>query len=931
MAITNNHRSRVDERYVYVDANPILNTLSRFWNSGQPAMIGVGGVMAMFLIPGFGVLITLICLTFLIAHQMTPRRMPLKLPMSTGAKVDPGNLVPGKEFKYQAAKAISCLGVDRETGLQVWEDSDNDRRHKIVLATTGAGKTFMLRFNIMMSMVQTTGIIGIDGKGDIELPLESISIIRRFMRDEDIRILNFKQGNANVYAENGVPRTNTFNPFATGSSTYIAEVLKALLSSDDPRAGKGDMWQKRAEAMCEIISKMATYKRDHGDFKIRPGTIAQMLELRELCRIFVDNDIPEEYKFSLKNYFATLPDFDTNNAKSYAAGEEFKGDILKQHGFVVMQLQPALQVLSDLYGFIFDTDTPEIDLKDVVINNRILLVLLPAMEQSEGTLRNTGKIILAALKGMIAGELGSKFQGNVKDILTERACSDPAPFKNFFDECGYYAAIPGIEILPAQGRGLGFAFEFIGQAYTDLEKGGQETADIIWANCNNKMIGKTESEKSYNKIADRLGETTVMVRESMEVKTGDFTSERVNSDRLAYAKRKRLEMSDLSVLREGQYYYVTNDKLISIQTGDPSIKKKVSESRYNQLVGLDPISEDTQIMLRRDFTATIARFRANIEGAKHNQLRLNNFPRLRSIVNAYRNDKALGVGDTLTTYQKALFDFAREESDIRSEKTDQGVNDVLKMMGLKPKTGTANVEPDNAAETPQAKPDLVDDGHDHLHEASEQVTANIDDIKVNSGWDIASVVAAAATQQETDPDEYRKFNYNKPQSFADAERARMAAYEENNTDQDSGEASSDNDDDYNDDLSYRSEIDGEIEHLSLMLEMGSITQEEYDEEVAILEEEARLLQDIKRQKESDTDQDSFDAHLEKDDTNYHIDEIPLDQLNQASLTEPSENTENNPPDNFYPSERAQSFAKRSTRKLMDEVMQEISDKFQVDI
>src|SRR5690606_29009333 len=135
--------------------------------------------------------------------------------------------------------------------------------------------------------------------------------------------------------------------------------------------------------------------------------------------------------------------------------------------------------------------------------------------------------------------------GNVNDILSERACADPAPFKNFFDECGYYAAIPGIEILPAQGRGLGFAFQFICQAYTDLEKGGKETADIIWGNCNNKQIGKTESETSYNKISVRLHESSVMVRETMELRTGDFATERVNTDRLAYVKRKRLEMSDL--------------------------------------------------------------------------------------------------------------------------------------------------------------------------------------------------------------------------------------------------------------------------------------------------------------------------------------------------------------------------------------------------
>lgn len=884
MAITNNNKSTVRDGLVYVTANPLTGKIAKFWDSPQFMVVGIIAALIIFMYSGFALIITLVTSLIMYINIKSPRTMPLKTPKSSGAKIDKGSLQAGTERKLTEAKAITCIGIDRETGVQVWEDSDNERRHTAFIATTGSGKTFGLRFNMMMALVQTTGVIAVDGKGDIELPLEAVSIIRRFLRDDDIRILNFKQGNRNVYSENGTPRTNTFNPFATGSSTYIAEVLKALLSGDEG-GGKGDMWQKRAEAMCENIAKMSTYKRDHSDFKIRPTAIAEMLELRELCRIYADKNIPQEYKNSLKNYFITLPDFEIEQVPSYAAGEPFQGKILEQHGYVAMQLQPTLQVLSDLYGFIFDTDSPEIDLKDVVINNRFLMVLLPAMEQSEGTLRNTGKIILAALKGMIAGELGSRFEGNVKEILSERACSDPAPFKTFFDECGYYAAISGIEILPAQGRGLGFAFQFICQVYTDLEKGGKETADIIWGNCNNKTIGKTESESTYNKVNDRLGETTVMVKEGVDIRTGEVFNSRVNTDRIAYVKRRRLEMQDLTVLREGQYYHITNDKLIAIQMGDPQIKRKVSETRYNQLVGLAPIPEKVQLMLSRDYSTIINRFKKNLKGGKDNAVKLDSLPTLRGVINLYRA-KVQGIQsnhDTLTLFQKGLYDISMRANDdlesLSTERMGAMIGKIVVTESEKSKDTIKNNNDDVVARTPS--------------------TTNIDDLSSDNtskgDWGVIS----------SKEGEYKDFSYDKPSSFDDESR-----------------------------LEEVSELEGELEYLKLQLEGGSISQEEYDEEVSIIRRELAST-DLDNEIE-DYEGDSSGGDTEDDTSDpfeaaVELDTYSIEQLDIDSLTSHEEKDKAPFNESIYPSENIKEFSESRTYQKAAEVIAQLEKTFQIDI
>ena len=341
MAITSNNSAAIKKNITHRPAKPISAVISKFWQSPAFAFVPLVGIVFIFLVPGFSIAILALLLPFLIFNLQANIKLPGKTPMSSKLKLDPNSPAAGNENKFNPAQGITCLGVCSETNKQVWEDSDNERRHNVTLATTGAGKTYGLRWQMLMSLVQTTGVIAVDGKGDIELPLETINLIRRFLRDEDLLILNFKQGNKNIYAETGKPRTNTFNPLATGSTTYISEVLKALLSGDDPKAGKGDVWQKRAESMVELIAKLVTYKRDHGDFKIRPGTIRDLLDLKALCKVYCDEEIPQEYKNGLRLYFNTLGDIDEDKVKQFANGEEAPAKVMEQHGYVIMQIQPA--------------------------------------------------------------------------------------------------------------------------------------------------------------------------------------------------------------------------------------------------------------------------------------------------------------------------------------------------------------------------------------------------------------------------------------------------------------------------------------------------------------------------------------------------------------------------------------------------------------
>src|SRR3546814_6152089 len=91
-----------------------------------------------------------------------------------------------------------------------------------------------------------SGFLFCDGKGDVQLFAKIYAMARRFGREDDLLVLNFMTGNQDLGAGNGKVRSNTLNPFATGSSDNLTQMVVGLL---DDAGGDGAMWKGRATAM----------------------------------------------------------------------------------------------------------------------------------------------------------------------------------------------------------------------------------------------------------------------------------------------------------------------------------------------------------------------------------------------------------------------------------------------------------------------------------------------------------------------------------------------------------------------------------------------------------------------------------------------------------------------------------------------------------
>lgn len=526
------------------------------------------GIALCFIFPAFTDIIFLVLLCLFWFSYTRKNVLPFRLPKSSDA-LDYNDLIPGTQ-KPRMGGGIAFFGNDRVTQEELWFSNDDMRTHVLIFGSTGSGKTEALISIACNALIQASGFIYIDGKGDNSLYSKIFSLVRSMGRDDDMLLINFMTGARDVIGPQVSRLSNTMNPFALGSSGMISNLVISLMDSGGGADSGADMWKGRAMNFVESLLKILCYMRDKGAILLDANTIREYFLLDRLEKIVVDhkfpligseteidiNDIPAIVTDPIRTYVLNLPGYNPKNKGRQA------GEVLEQHGFITMQLTRLFGSLADAYGHILRTNLAEVDLKDVVLNRRILVALLPALEKSPEELSNLGKIIIASLKVMMASGLGDSVEGDYRDVVLRKPTNSPAPYMCIMDEYGYYA-VKGFAVVPAQARSLGFSAIFAGQDLPAFQKASKEEAASIGANCNIKICMKLEDPQEtwefFNKVA---GETYVTNVQSFQQNAGSLTMDYADARSTSVDRRQRIELLDLRDQREGQCHIFFKSTII---------------------------------------------------------------------------------------------------------------------------------------------------------------------------------------------------------------------------------------------------------------------------------------------------------------------------------------------------------------------------------
>ncbi len=493
--------------------------------------------------------------------------LPFKMPQNAGV-LDYNDPLPGST-KPRMGRGISYFGNCLKTNEELWFTNEDMRTHVLMFGSTGSGKTEALISIAYNSLIHGSGFIYVDGKGDNSLFAKIFSMCRSMGREDDVLLVNFMTGARDIIGPQEKRLSNTMNPFASGSSSMLSQLVVSLMPEATMGSADGDMWKGRAIVFVEALMRVLVYMRDEGHIlldanSIRNYFILDRLEAITLDKQFIrDNQEPIDISYApfnviepLYNYVINLPGYDKSKKGKQVS------QVLEQHGFITMQLTRVFGSLADTYGHILRTNLAEIDFKDVVLNRRILVVLLPALEKAPDELSNLGKVIIASLKAMMAAGLGDSVEGEYRDLIERKPTNAPTPYVCIMDEYGYYA-VKGFAVVPAQARSLGFCAIFAGQDLPAFQKASKEEAASIGANTNIKICMKLEDPiDTWEFFLKSAGEAYVTKVDSFQTQADSVTNTYMDTRSSSVEKRARIDLLDLKDQREGEAHIFYKSKIV---------------------------------------------------------------------------------------------------------------------------------------------------------------------------------------------------------------------------------------------------------------------------------------------------------------------------------------------------------------------------------
>lgn len=389
-------------------------------------------------------------------------------------------------------------------------DFDIALRHMFVVGTTGSGKTTFLIYLLQQHLEMGGGAIIVDGKGDKDIYTDVYNTCVHCNREDDFYVMNF-----NVPSE-----SNTMNPLLSGDTDEIIDVIGNMLET----GGDNAFWAGRALSMMKGLLSLLVPLRDRlmlydpgssknpGDCKIEPIFTFKVLNK------FLDLEAMRNLYFYIKDlntgHSSNWEYVDCSRMEAYMAScsvplsdakAKISDGMSKMHGNSNTMWGEALDLFMGTFGDIFNTDTPDIDMNDIVINSRILYILLPATKKDPRTLSMLGKIVLAFFKASVATLLGDKISGTIEQRMASSAIRPKVPFWGVMDEYGAYAT-EGFDNVLAQARSLRVSISIMVQETASLEKGSLIDKKRLLGNTGVKVFLKIEESDTVKEVIDFFGD-----------------------------------------------------------------------------------------------------------------------------------------------------------------------------------------------------------------------------------------------------------------------------------------------------------------------------------------------------------------------------------------------------------------------------------------
>jgi len=643
-------------RDLHRDTRPWFQRLSQALQNGTAAGALLGASAAgITLVPATIELLFPAAVFYALWVMTRPVVMPLRPPMRSGL-IDVTDPDP-ETGKPRTAQGLDHIGAEMGTRRQVWHGKDDVAQHTAVPGTTGAGKTeALIALAIVNALVQGTGCVFVDGKADRKLYAKIFTLARRYGREDDVFVWNFLTLDGRD--------SMTCNPFGPASADMIREILVGQLT-EPGQQGNGGVFFGRAVGFLGAIAPVLTWMRDEKGIPLDLEKIRDATELSNVVLLatkkqikFTDSatgtsetlefpDMPAALVQTLRSYLGQTGGYDLD----VSLKDQRSQTPADQHSYITMQFTEVFSQWLVSLGHIFKVRTGDVDMLDVVLQRRILVVILPSLENSDKTNAGLGKIVVAMLRSMMALTLGSKLEGDYQEIVGNRPSEAFAPFKVVFDELAYYVTA-GMDGMLAQGRGLGLHFLLGFQEAAGLAARIGEKMWSLLGNANLQVIMRLQDGNQTRTYIEKTAGEAHVTQSTSYNSASDLSDAHVASDHAEVRQVSRVNWLDVRALRPGQAIVLFQNSRIYTQIFYAKVKLG-GMIRRNKPSMLD---RPDAAGLRRHFSRTIGVRRAMVEGKATAQPEADSSPVLDGVLAELRRALVAetSTGERLSPVEAAL-------------------------------------------------------------------------------------------------------------------------------------------------------------------------------------------------------------------------------------------------------------------------------------
>ncbi|EDT2962889.1 conjugal transfer protein TrbC [Salmonella enterica subsp. enterica] len=499
-----------------------------------------------------------------------------------------------ESIQQRKGRGIFFIGFQRgrDIGRELWLSIDDLTRHVMFFASTGGGKTETVFSWMINSLCWGRGFTIVDGKAQNDTTRTICYLARRFGREDDIEVINFMNGGKSLSeiiltGDKNRPQSNTWNPFCYSTEAFVAETMQSML----PTNVQGGEWQSRAIAMNKALVFGTKFYCVRENKTMSLQMLREHMTLEKLAGLYcraVDEQWPEDAVTPLRNYLQDVPGFDMAQARTPGAWTE---EPRKQHAYLSGQFSETLSTFTETFGSIFAQDAGDIDLRDSIHSDRILVVMIPAMDTSSHTTSALGRMFVTQQSMILARDLGYRIEGRDHEALEVTKYKGRFPYISFLDEVGaYYTS--RIAVQATQVRSLDFSLIMMGQDQERIEdQTSAANVATLMQNAGTKIAGRVVSDdKTARTVKNAAGEEARARMTNLQRRDDFLGTSWIDGNAINIQMESKINVQDLIQLQPGEFFTIFQGTPIASAAFHIPDEEKTTKNPVviNRLVTVDP-------------------------------------------------------------------------------------------------------------------------------------------------------------------------------------------------------------------------------------------------------------------------------------------------------------------------------------------------------